>query len=259
VPVPAVPRYEVDLAGDGPGAAGDFVVYGRYIEHIDLPPEVAIREIPDLDLADPSEIAGFLDRYGAVVPPWHSGAPRNALLSDYMRPYAAEPTEDHHVPISLVRFHLEVLRALVAHWEAASSDADDSQIVAAWVEGPWPSIDDERMAWHYWSDSMNAALEPFSVRISVDVDGVAAGLRAPLVTTYSALALQIANDVASESPWRRCSNETCGQLFVRQAGRAVHDQHRTSGVKYCSRECARAQAQREFRRRKAQEKENHDA
>ena len=63
------------------------------------------------------------------------------------------------------------------------------------------------------------------------------------------MALQFFNDVAAQTPYARCANETCGKLFVRQLGRAEHGQHRFKGVKYCSASCASAQKQREYRRR----------
>ncbi|MGX1762922.1 hypothetical protein ACWIG5_39560, partial [Streptomyces lydicus] len=63
--------------------------------------------------------------------------------------------------------------------------------------------------------------------------------------------LQLYNHLAEDATIRTCANETCGRDFVRQRGRAEYGQNRTSGIKYCTRECARAQAQREHRRRKA--------
>jgi hypothetical protein len=51
-----------------------------------------------------------------------------------------------------------------------------------------------------------------------------------------------------------CHNERCNRLFVRQQGRAKQGQYRTTGVKYCSDYCARAQGQRELRKRKAGER-----
>lgn len=62
--------------------------------------------------------------------------------------------------------------------------------------------------------------------------------------------LQLYNHLAEGASVRRCANQNCGRQFVRQRGRAEYGQHRTTGIKYCSRECARAQAQREPRRRR---------
>jgi hypothetical protein len=52
-----------------------------------------------------------------------------------------------------------------------------------------------------------------------------------------------------EIPARLCANETCNRWFVFQDGRAEKAQHRKTGVLYCTDKCARAQAQREYRRR----------
>jgi hypothetical protein len=63
-------------------------------------------------------------------------------------------------------------------------------------------------------------------------------------------ALELFNHVAASEVYRRCENETCRRVFVRQYGRAEHGQTRREGVMYCSYHCAQAQAQRNYRRRK---------
>jgi hypothetical protein len=90
---------------------------------------------------------------------------------------------------------------------------------------------------------MQAALASFSVGLGELAD------RYP--TIYSVSFLQMYNHLAENAEFRRCANETCRLSFVRQRGRAEFGQNRTTGVKYCSRECARAQAQRNLRRRRA--------
>jgi hypothetical protein len=77
-----------------------------------------------------------------------------------------------------------------------------------------------------------------------------AGVYGEEIPLYSICCLELFNHIAEEADYRTCANETCGRLFVRQRGRALHGQHRVNGVKYCSAECARAQAQRQYRRRK---------
>lgn len=51
-------------------------------------------------------------------------------------------------------------------------------------------------------------------------------------------------------PAKRCANETCGRWFTLQEGRAEKGQHKKVGVMYCTSKCARAQAQRDYRRRR---------
>ena len=71
-------------------------------------------------------------------------------------------------------------------------------------------------------------------------------LEAPL---YAVCCLELFNHLVEHAQVRRCANERCGRPFARQRGRAEHGQYRLRGVKYCSTYCARAQAQRAYRRR----------
>ena len=97
------------------------------------------------------------------------------------------------------------------------------------------------------STFLNPALTPFRVHLephdSRDL---------PQPNVYQAACLQFTNDIAEHMPYRHCANETCGKLFSRQLWRTESAHHRVNGVRYCSEKCARAQAQREVRRRKRQ-------
>jgi hypothetical protein len=103
----------------------------------------------------------------------------------------------------------------------------------------------------YVRDILNAGLQPFHVHVDV-LDPRYADTTGSYwqAGTYSLLCLQFANDVAGQAHFARCANESCGRLFVRQRGRALKGQNRKDAI-YCDKHCAKAQAQRQYRRRQA--------
>jgi hypothetical protein len=120
------------------------------------------------------------------------------------------------------------------------------------VQQAWRDCENEYEAWHRFTDITGAALEEFHVRVEVPTEQQPIEeftIGGVYTTLYSIAMLQLVNDLAEEVPYLRCANETCGRLFVRQRGRTTYGGNRMRGVMYCSNTCARAQYQREKRRR----------
>jgi hypothetical protein len=259
--VPNVMRMDIARAEEGRILGIQGVSADR---EVSLPPELAIREIPRLDASDVDALIAFMEIWGPLTS-W-SNQSSLELLPDFDQdkfgidpvvtaPRRLGPEETPFIPFQIVSHHVSVLKAVIEHWFAYQS-SDDSAIISAWVNDGFekPSIVG---AWDRWTAYLNAGLAPFTVRLDVE------GLRAPphypwelkpWITAYSAMMLQIYNDVASNTAWRICENEPCGRMFARQEGRAEAGQHRTTGVIYCTKECARAQASRQLRRRRAAER-----
>ena len=100
--------------------------------------------------------------------------------------------------------------------------------------------------------AMSVALAPYSPRIQVFADDDDNEPGSGDITTWTLCCAELFNHISESATYKTCQNERCGRLFVRQEGRAAHGQHRTTGIKYCSWACARAQAQRQYRRRQRQ-------
>ncbi|WP_245251999.1 hypothetical protein [Streptomyces sp. KCTC 0041BP] len=166
----------------------------------------------------------------------------------------------------VVRLHIRQAQKAIRTWLACRHEGGLDELVADQsteahlaalraenpdLEGGWPRDRAHlrgvliSLRLQHLERTLNAALHPFSVGIGTLSE------RQPSI--YSAAFLQLYNHLAEDATIRTCANETCGRSFVRQRGRAEYGQHRTSGIKYCTRECARAQAQREHRRRKRQD------
>lgn len=176
-------------------------------------------------------------------------------------------TEDIVVVESIEDFRLGAwqLRDLVRAWRIVSGEVEPEEILDEWeTPGLWPEDPEDRdivstnplhapHISYLFTWAMSAvplgALAPFSPRLPFAYERDVFG-GAYAIPLYNMLALELFNHVVEGLPYRTCANTTCGRLFVRQRGRSVHGQHRTRGVKYCSVECARNQAQRAYRRRK---------
>jgi hypothetical protein len=223
-----------------------------------IPSELVLREMPKLDASDPAALVRFMKQYGPLTSPDRNGL---RLLPDSERKrfesIGIVPTQSGPIPIAVVSHHVRALQAMVAHWDAHQRE-DDIALIDAWPNAGLPHPHDPLTAWTWWNNHMNAALASIAVRVQVQYgEGQWIG-EVPRTTAYSAMAVQIFNDISTGTAWRRCANETCGDLFARQQGRAEAGQHRTTGVRYCTNSCAKAQVERERRRRIAKDRKKGD-
>lgn len=218
--------------------------------------ELYLRGLSELDLADHHAVLCFMRDHGVALRTDFdrvAGLPLDVTARH--RISSANWINGWHLDVSVLT--LRYLRLLVRHWVAHQQHED---VAGAWQEAglQWPG---ERPAWYAWSNLLTGFLTPFQVRVRLNEAGP--DTEYPWVSLDQALALQLANAVNEALPVRRCANETCGRLYVRQQGRAKYaveapSVHRTTGTLYCQASCARAQAER-LRRRRARDNRTRDS
>ncbi len=252
VPLPQVPVRTFDRLDDG------WLLFRGQPRLVDVPPDFYLREmgaqVPQTD----DDIAVFVKQWGRCTDHDYRDRPLGMAWArqtvDYVLRYGPRPSK--HSSSGGVATIREVIaddigggvvgwRDLVHIEEIKDRLEASSWLAKRFVE--WQTgVEREEKIWELFAEQLNAALSAFSVHISIGPRSVVL----PRITAFSVAALQLVNDLAAETPVRRCGNERCPvQVFTRQRGRSQYGQHRTAGIKYCSNSCARAQGERERRRR----------
>ncbi len=160
-----------------------------------------------------------------------------------------------------VEIYQSFLRDMRNSWDFLCGGRSFASLREDWTSGKWDwsleeprsGHDETRVTQWALTSGLNPALSVYTVRIQVfNPEDWPWGVPEPWESdsVYSAMCLQLTNQIAKKIPYRRCKNERCGRLFAVKTG-PDRDWHRTRGVlHYCSDECANRQTQREHRRRK---------
>lgn len=152
------------------------------------------------------------------------------------------------------RYRFRAIQAVLDSWAVrqgaigdSSGDTATPALSGPWVDRELPPPASDLDALDTMVRSLNNYLSGMGPHLSLEGDQA---WWQPVPRLTAAMFLQVHAFVSEGLPARRCANEACRQWFTRQQGRAQHGQRRTVGVMYCSSSCAKAQTQREYRRRK---------
>ncbi len=218
----SLPRYRrrrYSLAGEPPSES---LVGEPLQEAITASGETCLR-LSEVPLEDTTAVLGFVNDVGTAG-------------------FAGDPGEE-----TIAEFVLgaTIIRDAVAAWRLLTDEPDGDQ--ADWRLNRLTDVPgEERRAASadYLNDVIASGLSSITPVLSLTSGSEERDAILEL-NLHALCCLELFNHVAAANDFPRCANESCGRLFVRD------ERARRRGMRYCSRTCARAQAQREFRRRKA--------
>jgi len=189
-----------------------------------VPERVYLHELRRLDLNDGHQLLDFCNQFGAL---------------------GVHPDSDISIHLDEVRYPAALVRTLTSIYhlheagQLTHEGIQEWQWDAEWVEPPIDAV-----AGHsFLTMEMNRLLSSVTPMV-----GFGNEKQTPF-TLLDALVIQFFNDVAGCVTYKTCANERCQGLFVNQIDRQSKRHSRQNGTLYCSPRCARAQAQRNYRRR----------
>jgi hypothetical protein len=241
-------------------------------------------ELYNLDLENPDDILAFANRHSvlhgeemflrlkaanffsgfrqrellkAAFRKWHRPAYQDAYKENLLREDGS-PSRSIETLFEF-RFAAHVMCDMTSSWRLLSAGVDPRSLPwSGWANGgAEPS--------HWMARRLLATALPVLLRNYSPVVGARPDLdldknwQKPLISAefpessaplFEVCAFELFNHIAESATYRSCQNETCRRLFVRQWGRSEHGQSRREGVMYCTAACAKAQAQRQYRRRR---------
>jgi len=262
---PAEPRNLPPILASKLSVSGDVITVrglgslAETLKHFSsLPDDFCLREVGD---TDPDDVAGFMGLYGLLVSPedelrslpaWDLPGPHlpgEEQPADYgaLLPLATETEKT--ASLAICKVHFLILRSM-AKIVVAAAEFDEQALLDAWPSEGFREPMDAWQAWHWWMAHANAALEAFPMYVSFDE-----GEESRTATTYEATILQLVQVRVGAMRILRCANDRCRRPFTRQRTdrRSYDGAEHGSGVKYCSRLCAKAQSERERRARRRSE------
>lgn len=249
---------------------------GRIQDPRPLPRDIAIRQLPRLDLGDLPAVRDFMQATGCVPVDSDLDSRINELTPDSIVPCLAElraaarhlviatwfePPEklceevEQRWPLptgAVVHRFREASRQIDGLMKLVWSDFDPDEVRAN-VHETWKGTDVDEL-------SFLAVLNRYIVLTAPPIRPV--GTAEIPANGLAALASQLLSHTLSHQPTRQCANETCGQIFSLSVDTTAVDRQRrkserarTKGVIFCSPQCGRLQNQRDRRRlaRKSEE------